>query len=762
MLPILFLLAFAVGVWTSPVGAAVPVTGTVVDESGVAVANATVQIVETGAYAGTDAQGAFRIADIDPGRYHLKVIRLGYLEKVVELTVGAEAPAALRLAIVAKPLDMKGITIIGSVEELSRTRAEHRQVPGSVALIEPEELRSTRQANFEDVFRFTPGVWAAPRFGAADESQLSIRGSGLRNNFHLRGVNLLVNGMPYRNADGFSDFESLELLTTNAIEVYKGGNALRYGGSTLGGAVNLQTMTGHNAAAIQAFGEGGSYGFVKGQVSSGNEFGDGDYYASYARTQIDGYREYSGQERDRVNGHVGWQLSDAVNARAFYFYADVEEDLPGSLTQEEFDEDPTQAAPNNVQNQWGRDYRLHHVGVQFRSSLSEGRRLEIAPYFQYRDIVHPIFQVIDQVSRDFGIEGRYEENSTVAGRKNRLTIGAQHAFGNVDSHNYTNNGGESGDLQKDQDDEAGSTGVYLEDAFHVSQRTLGVIGLRYDYNRRATTDHFLSNGDQSDDRNYEAFLPKLGIIHDFTERNQLYANASRSYEPPLLLELNSLTVPGFIDLEPQDAWQFEIGTRGQTGRLGWDVSAYDIELRNEITNVNVRPFPNAPFTVPTYRNIDESRHAGFEAGLDWVAVPDADDASPDDPLRLRFAYTFGRNRFVNDPTYGSNQIPGVPEHVVRAEARWRHKTGLVIAPSVDWVPQEYAVNSDNSVMNDGWVTLSLRGEFLVRKAGLNAFAELRNLTDEHYAAAVTVDDAAGRFFQPADGRAIYAGLNLAR
>ena len=42
------------------------------------------------------------------------------------------------------------------------------------------------------------------RFGAADETQFSIRGSGLRNNFHLRGVNILVNSMPYRLADGVS------------------------------------------------------------------------------------------------------------------------------------------------------------------------------------------------------------------------------------------------------------------------------------------------------------------------------------------------------------------------------------------------------------------------------------------------------------------------------------------------------------------------------------------------------------------------------
>ena len=113
------------------------------------------------------------------------------------------------------PILMEGLTAIGSPGELDEVRARMRQEPGAVDLVEDAELRRTRQTNFADVLRFTPGVYAQSRFGAADESQLSIRGSGLRNNFHLRGVNVLVNGMPYRNADGFTDFESLELLTAS-------------------------------------------------------------------------------------------------------------------------------------------------------------------------------------------------------------------------------------------------------------------------------------------------------------------------------------------------------------------------------------------------------------------------------------------------------------------------------------------------------------------------------------------------------------------
>src|SRR5262249_48273223 len=139
-------------------------------------------------------------------------------------------------------------------------REELSRVPGGTAVVDQKTIEQTRAANLKDVLDFVPGVMIRPRFGA-DESQISIRGSGLRNNFHLRGINLLIDGFIYGQADGFSDFESLELLTTKRIEVYKGANALAYGGYTLGGAINLVSKTGYDAGLVELWSEAGSYGF---------------------------------------------------------------------------------------------------------------------------------------------------------------------------------------------------------------------------------------------------------------------------------------------------------------------------------------------------------------------------------------------------------------------------------------------------------------------------------------------------------------------
>jgi iron complex outermembrane recepter protein len=699
-----------------------------------------------------DAEGRFHL-ETPPGRQRLVAKALGYspLRIAFAVRAGTDTTVDLRLRPVAT--ELAELTVIGTPEDRDERRTQLDRIPGSVALIESAQLRQTRQANLKDALGFVPGVYVQPRFGAAEESQLSIRGSGLRNNYHARGVNLLVNGMPYRNADGFTDFESLELLTTESIEVYKGGNALRFGGSTLGGAVNLETRTGYSAPSVGIVAEGGSFGFFKSQLASGGTAGKLDWYGSFTRTTLDGHREWARQGRSRANAHLGYVLSPSTDLRAFYFFARVSEQLPGALSADELRAGPTAADPGNVAGHWGRNYDLHHLGVQLRSQLGDHQRLEVSPYAQFRTIDHPIFRVINQESRDWGAEIRYESSATLLGRANRLTIGVQPAWLDMENRQFENLAGQHGALRKNQKDQAVGLAGYGENSIAITDRLTGVVGMRLDHAIRKSRDFYLDDGDQSDHRVFDALLPKLGMLYALPAvGGQVYANLSRSYEPPLLLELNSLTVPGFIPLDAQDAWQMELGVRGAARGVRWDVAAYDAELRNEILNRNVQPFPGAPFTVPSFRNAPRTRHYGLETGLEAEL-----------PIGVaRLAYTFARYRFMRDSIYQGNEIPGAPRHHVQAQLRLEHRSGLAVTPSLEWVPSAYFVDSGNTASNDSWATLGLRAEYTVPRLGLTAFAAGQNLTDTRYAASVQVDNATGRSFEPAEGRSFYVGFQWAR
>jgi iron complex outermembrane receptor protein len=369
-------------------------------------------------------------------------------------------------------------------------------------------------------------------------------------------------------------------------------------------------------------------------------------------------------------------------------------------------------------------------------------------------MVHPIFQVLDNVALNYGFELTYVHDGNLGGRRNELVVGFSPQWGTVDEQRFENVAGQSGDLVADFETSARNVGFFFEDQFYLKSDFRLVLGGRADWSRREFTDFFLADGDRSDEKTFNAFVPKLGFVWDARPDAQVYGNASRSYEPPLLLELTSFGAPEFLDLRAASAWQFEIGSRGTHGEhLSWDVAFYDAEIQDEILNVNLRPFPGAPFTIPSYRNVDRSRHTGLELGS---VLSYADVAGDGSLFSWRTAYTWSRFRFLDDPVYADNELPGAPRHLVRTELRYDHGAGFWVAPNLDWSPTFYFVDSANTVTNDGYAVLNLKVGYDFRK--FEAFFQATNLTDRNYSGSVQVDSEIGFFFEPSNGRSAFVGL----
>jgi iron complex outermembrane receptor protein len=648
-------------------------------------------------------------------------------------------------------------------------REEIQRAPGAVDLIEEERIRQGRAANLKDALEFTPGVLIRPRFGS-DESQISIRGSGLRNNFHLRGINVLIDGFVYGQADGFADFESLELLTTKRIEVYKGANALALGGFTLGGAVNLVTKTGADASLFEIRGEGGSFGYAKTYLGSGLVLGPFDYYVGLSDTELNGYRDHADQIRRRAYGTVGNSLPGGTTLRFDLGFTASNEHLPGALTKEELDRDPRKANPTSVMFREERNYDYTRGAFTLRTPLGESQLVEWSAQLNYQDLDHPLsFAVIDDTTYSWSTELRWILSAPLFGHANRLTAGLQYFGTRQIDVNFANVLGNRGAETKNQFNVATNVGLYAEEQLDVTPAVTLVLGARGQYAVRTVRDRFLTEADgdrnDSDSVDFLSLSPKAGVVWRVGPQAQVYANASHAYEPPLLLEL---TAPGQLGgnlsrLDAQKAWQFEIGTRGSWGdRIAWDVAVYDIELRDEIQNVNIQPFPGAPFTIPRFRNIDRSRHTGAEVGVDVRLLSDVGRGlglgTTGDALRLRAAYTWSRFVFVDDASFADNDLPGAPEHFIRAELRYDHAAGFWLAPGIEVVPRGYFVNSENDARTEAYTLFGVRAGYDYKpwKAGL--FFEARNLTDKTYASSVVVDAANRRFFEPGDGRAFYGGL----
>ena len=597
---------------------------------------------------------------------------------VVLLLLGA-TPALAQQPPQQPPI-LKPVVVEGARVPPERTatedeaREEVQRTPGAVDVIGEERLRESRAANLKDVLDFTPGVLIRPRFGS-DESQISIRGSGLRNNFHLRGLNILIDGFPYGNADGFSDFEALELLTTKRIEVYRGASALRFGGNTLGGAINLVTKTGYDAGLFEIRSEAGSLGYLKNYLGTGQVHGPLDLYVGLSDTELEGFRDHAEQIRRRAYGTVGYRLEGGTTLRFDLGFTASNERLPGALTKEELEDDPTKANPTSVAFREARNDDYTRGAFTLRTPLTGTQTLEWGTQLNYQDLDHPLsFAVIDDTTYSWSSEIRWILAAPLAGHDNRLTVGLRYFGTRQNDAQFVNRLGNRGRQTVDRINTAGNYAVYAEEPFDLTPAFVLVAGARGQYAVRGVRNRFgTSDRDVVD---FWSLSPKAGVIWRVGPQAQVYANASHAYEPPLLLEL---TAPGQIggnlgQLEAQKAWQFEVGTRGMWGpRLAWDVAVYDIELWDELQNVNVQPFPGAPFTIPRFRNIDRSRHTGAEVGLDVLVADDLASrlglGSIGDSLRARAAYTWSRFTFVDDVNFDDNDLPGAPRHFLRAELR---------------------------------------------------------------------------------------------
>jgi iron complex outermembrane receptor protein len=685
----------------------------------------------------TDARGRYAL-ELPAGRYEVEARAELFQTRSTKIVLDRSGTLDLRLEIAV---------FAASVTVVERSRGELLMVPGGVAEIGSDDIEErVAYGNVEEVLALEPGVVARARFGA-DEVQFSVRGSGLRNNFRMRGINLLINGRPFMDADGFGDFESVDLMAVEKIELWKGANALRFGGNQAGGAINFVTPTGETAPELSLRTIGGSFGLFKAQVASGMAGERWSYYASVSGTDTDGYREHSAQERRRVFSNFEWEASPSTDLRLDLVYAGVAEQLPGALTPKEFAEDPRRADPNNVRNRYGRDYDFVHAALALEHRLDERNELAVSLHGHVRDVVHPIFQILDSVQDTYGLDVAYRRT----GERTRLLLGFSPQGGGTDESRFENLGGERGDLAADFETDVVNLGLYGEVQVDVAPVVTLIAGGRWDSSRRAFDDSFLADGDRSDERAYEAFSPKVGVVWSAPGGVQVFGNVSRSYEPPLLLELTSFGDDvGFLDLDAQDTWQFEVGMRGASSDVSWDVSLFDWEVEDEIINTNVQPFPFAPFTIPSYRNVGETRHLGVELGT----------AVELGAFTWRSAYTWNRFTFVDDPQFGDNDLPGAPRHLLYTELRWDHRSGLWIAPNLDLSPSSYYVDSANTLKNDRFALVGLAAGFPV--GGFEILVDVSNLTDERYSGTVQVDNALGRYLEPGNGRSFFAGLGWRR
>jgi len=640
---------------------------------------------------------------------------------------------------------------------VAATRARLSRTPGAVAVVSAESYASRYAPNLADVLRDVPGVYAQKKWGG--DVRLSIRGSGIGNSVHNRGTLLAQDGVPFNEADGFGDFQLIAPLIARYTEVYKGGNALRFGGALLGGAINLVTPTGRDAGYDNLVRiDGGSYGTARAHAALARQSGDWDVFAAATGQVADGWRDQS-QTRDQHGSlSIGRSLGQEREIRLIVTGGYVHQQIPGSVTLDQALNDPKAANANNRAMNYQRDFGSVRGALQTKWRLDDQTTFEGGVYATWKDLDHPIFQVIDQQSRNYGAFGRFDWNGQLWGMKADAYYGAYVRLGDLDANQWINVVGSRGAHTAQSEQDARAVDVFAEGRLFVTDRLALVAGGSYGRAERDYQSYALpgvaTSFDLKTGKDYDWFAPRIGLLWQDDAGSQVYANVTRSVEPPNFSAL-SPNVQGFQPLQPQEAVTFEAGTRGRRDAFTWDVAVYRAELDHELLNF----IPNAALGIPAATfNAGPTVHQGLEAGLDWRFASHLAGGA----WRLRQTYSWSDFHFDGDAAYGDNDLPVVPEHLYRAELRYDHPAGWFLAPALEWSMADAWVDYANTLKAPAYAVVSLNAGWALAD-GVSLFVDARNLTDKAYVSnfgAVTdARVASTSVFFPGEGRSVFVGVS---
>lgn len=701
---------------------------------------------------------------------------------LVPTAFGAETPASaetLPATVVTASREPAAPKATPTSPDVAEVRAALFATPGAVNITTADAVDRGQAAYLRDLLANQPGVFIQARHGQA-ESRVSIRGSGMQRTFHGRGLVISQDGLPMNYADGAFDMQAFDPAAYAYSRVWRGANGFAESGGSaaLGGVIDFTSYTGHTGDSGRVRVEAGSFDSYRFVGSGATEGRLGDVFGAYSCTTTGGYRDQSAGTDQHVNINIGTPLAKHVENRVYFGYTRTDSELPGNLTKAQLNDDPRQANLANATYDNQRNFDWYRIADRVVAEFADGRA-EIAGGYQYKDLDHPISfgapgfvadnlgSSIQVKSHDFFALARLDFTGDVLDQKNRLSLGVTPSYGFLNDDRYTNPRGSAarGVLKNKFEDTAVNVGAFVENDHYVTKQVAVTAGVRADWNRREheipfAAASFSTPVTDARAKDYFGVSPRLGARYEFDEKRQtVFTNLSRSFEAPTFAEFNTSRAAWNPSLDAQTATTAELGYRGERAFVGWDATVYQSWVNNELISLQTQAGGGA-----VTRNADDTLHRGLELGLTLnllgTPVTDAPGAPRTQKLLLRQVAGWNDFRFRDDAEFGNNRIAGLPEGVYRAELVYEHPNGLYFGPNMEIASTSW-VDHSNTLAADAYVIFGFKAGYRPAGKGWAVFGEVRNLTDERYAAttdAVRLAPAGYAGFLPGNGASVTAGV----
>jgi iron complex outermembrane recepter protein len=626
--------------------------------------------------------------------------------------------------------------------------------------ISTREIGPAQQAQpglaLDEVLRGIPGLQVDNRHNYAVGERITLRGSGARAPFGVRGIKILVDGVPATLPDGQTTLEHLDLSLIERVQVIRGPAASIYGNAA-GGVIDFETRM-PDARSQQRFGVvGGAHDALRLHGGVSGRTGSAAYALNAGHLSYDGFRDFSKAENLFLNGRYAFERGNST-FRLQASFAEHSAQNPGSLSEAQLAADRYQAFENNVRQQTGKSGQHVHLGARLQHRRAGGE-WDVSGYLVQRSIENPIpARIIDLRRSGGGVRALYHAAQRGPGVPLRWTLGAEADGQWDDRQNYLNRGGDRGALDLDQRERVANLGTFAQASAELSPRLFLMGGVRYDLAHFRVADRFVTEADPDDSgyRQMAEVSPSVGLTFGAHPALKLFVNTATAFETPTTTELVNRPDGGGgfnPELSPQRTLSAEAGVRGDAGGFGYHLAVYRAWVRNALIPFEVPDQPSRQF----FRNAGSTLHSGVELALSWQAMPG---------LRTELAHSLISARFSDFATaqarFDGNRVPGIAPQRTELRLGFEPSAATFLELDLRHVGRVTADN-ENAAFSPAYTVADARMGMrmaAVASAHVQPFVGVTNLFDARYNASVVVNAFGGRYFEPAPGRAFYAGANV--
>ncbi len=623
-----------------------------------------------------------------------------------------------------------------------------------------EALRRSRNLpGLDEALAFVPGVVARDRGDHSLDQRLAIRGAGARANFGVRGIRVLVDGVPATLPDGQTPLTVLALDLAERIEVVRGPLAALHGNGTEGVVAITTAARPDGPWQVRAGTDGGGESTLRNWLvlgGGGRRLGGS---LSANRLATDGSRAHATARQWRLHGAVDWQVAPDATVTLRADHADDPHlESPGALTLAEWRDDPTSASPTSVLRNAGKSLRQSQLALGWRRDAGPIRS-ELHAWVLGRSLENPIAAPAPAPARasegiwigiERAVEGLRGSLSTRVGRV-LFTGGVDLQHQRDDRVNRRHDAGiPSGDPFLDQQERTSEAGMFGQFSVPIGS-ALGLrAGVRRDRVAFAVTDHLDAAAGGS--RVLAAWSGDAVLSHA-AGGHTVWLGVATAFETPTTTELANRPDGSTglnHDLDPARTLSVEIGARLVRGTVQAEATAFRAETRDAI-------LPIAEEGGRSYfANVGTTHRAGVELGGAWTPTPG---------LGLRATGTwidasFGKGaRDANGSSIAGNPLPGVARMTARLGAAFQ-RGALALDIDQEW-SSSVSADDDHTIVVPGWgpgvINLAARWQV---SSGVSTSLAVQNLFDRRFVAGVVANGGFGRVVEPGGGRRLIAGLSI--